>query len=81
MFEIIYYASIIINCILMFYYNRVYKVTKLVNWYLLIFSVIPGINAIMVVMDILGFIKKYNKQESFDYIDTIIKDFLENYND
>jgi hypothetical protein len=65
----------------MFYYNRVYKVTKLVNWYLLIFSVIPGINAIMVVMDILGFIKKYNKQESFDYIDTIIKDFLENYND
>lgn len=81
MFEIIYYASIIINCILMLYYNRVYKVTKLVNWYLLIFSVIPGINAIMVVMDILGFIKKYNKQESFDYIDTIIKDFLENYND
>lgn len=65
----------------MLYYNRVYKVTKLVNWYLLIFSVIPGINAIMVVMDILGFIKKYNKQESFDYIDTIIKDFLENYND
>lgn len=81
MFGIIYCISIILSYGVLQYFNYKYVITSRVLWYLSIIAIIPAINTIALLIDVLGIFMGYNQQESFDYLDESINDFLNNYYD